>query len=359
MAIDFTFERWEKIREDADGWWSGDLKRPLIQMRLVGKDPGRGQPNLARVPRTAFYPFDTPASEIVDRWDFDLSSMKYLGDAFPAVIPDFGPGVIAAFLGAETVVENDTVWFKPVEPVGLDRIAFEFDDQNDWFLRVQDLFNAGLEQWEGLVQLGMTDLGGNLDILSTFRPGEALLVDLYDSPEQVKCLTWEAHEMWWRYFDRFNRLLQSVNPGYTAWTHIFSDHPYYMLQCDFCYMIGPDMFDEFVKPELEATCKRLSNPFYHLDGPGQLPHLDSLLQIETLKGVQWIPGAGQPDYTHWPEVYRKIRDAGKRIQFSGTMDMFEKVAAQLGSAEGIVFMGHADISDEPAVLEFLRKYDVI
>ena len=84
-----------------------------------------------------------------------------------------------------------------------------------------------------------------------------------------------------------------------------------------------------------------------------------LLQIEALKGVQWIPGAGQPDFTHWPKVYRKIRDAGKRIQLVGTIDLFEKVAAQLGSADGIVFMGNAEIDDEPEVLEILRKYAVV
>jgi len=41
----------------------------------------------------------------------------------------------------------------------------------------------------------MTDLGGNLDILSTFRPGTDLLLDLYDHPEDVKRLTGEAHTM--------------------------------------------------------------------------------------------------------------------------------------------------------------------
>ncbi|MDA0746552.1 MAG: hypothetical protein O2954_08525 [bacterium] len=132
-----------------------------------------------------------------------------------------------------------------------------------------------------------------------------------------------------------------------------------MLQCDFCYMIGPEMFDEFVKPELAASCRRLTNPFYHLDGPGQLPHLDSLLEIEELKGVQWIPGTGNPDFRFWPEVYRKIRKAGKRIQFAGTMETFETIVAQLGSAEGIVFMGTADMSEEREVMGFLEKYGVI
>jgi len=112
-----------------------------------------------------------------------------------------------------------------------------------------------------------------------------------------------------------------------------------MLQCDFCYMIGPEMFDTFVKPELTATCEKLPHAFYHLDGIGQLPHLESLLTIQSLRGVQWVPGSGQPDCSHWPDVYRTIRSAGKLVQLFGSFDVLEAVRAQLGSAKGIHLQG--------------------
>ena len=123
-----------------------------------------------------------------------------------------------------------------------------------------------------------------------------------------------------------------------------------MLQCDFAYMIGPKAFDEFVKPELSASCRRLANAFYHLDGPGQLAHLDSLLSIPELKGVQWIPGRGSPDSRHWPEVFRKIRNAGKLIQiYCGETDVLDVVVDQLGSGRGIYYYAHPG--------EGLRGYD--
>jgi 5-methyltetrahydrofolate--homocysteine methyltransferase len=181
-------------------------------------------------------------------------------------------------------------------------------------------------------------------------------MDLYDQPAEVKRLTWEAHEGWWRSFDDFNAVLQPVNPGYTAWTPLYSETTYYMLQCDFAYMIGPEMFDEFVKPELQACCRRLGNAFYHLDGVGQLPHLDSLLSIPELKGVQWVPGAGQPDTTHWPEVYRKIRAAGKLIQIWGDIATLDILAGQLGSAKGICLLAGCQPADEKKILEGLRRY---
>ena len=132
-----------------------------------------------------------------------------------------------------------------------------------------------------------------------------------------------------------------------------------MLQCDFCYMISTKMFDEFVKPELAKTCQKLDNPFYHLDGPGQLPHLDSLLSIKELKGVQWVPGDGNPGLTQWPEVYRKIRKAGKLIQLWGDFKTLDILTEQLGSPKGIVMMIGASISQEEEAKALLKKYGAL
>lgn len=356
MSIDFSSERWQSVAENSKLWWKGELKRPLIQFTIGGRDPGRPEPALPHYQYAAFYDLDVPAEHIVDCWDYALACHRFMGDAFPCVFPNFGPGVAAAFLGAElgTSKEAHTCWFHPTEDRDLSGLELRYDPDNVWLRRVKDICRAAQERWEGMVQVGMTDLGGNLDILSVFRPGEKLLLDLYDCPEDVNRRTWEAHELWWRYFDEINAVLQPANPGYTAWASIFSTEPYYMLQCDFCYMIGPDMFDEFVKPELAASCRRLVNPFYHLDGPGQLPHLDSLLTIPELKGVQWVPGAGVPGWAHWPDVYRRIRDAGKLIQVYGGPDVLDAITGHLGCAEGIVTIGGA--ADEQEAMDCLRRY---
>lgn len=56
-------------------------------------------------------------------------------------------------------------------------------------------------------------------------------------------------------------------------------------------MIGTDMFEEFVLHTLQRDCLALTNTLYHLDGEGELRHLDRLLSIPALKAVQWVPGA--------------------------------------------------------------------
>lgn len=358
MSIDFDSARWERVRHNHRAWWAGELKRPLIHMTVGGRDPGRPEPSLPQCHFAAAYDLSISPEAIVDRWDYDLSRCQFIGDAVPNIWPNFGPGVAAAFMGAQLNwnPESGTVWFHPTEDKEVADRHFEYDPDNIWLRRVADICRAAMERWQGIVQVGMTDLGGSLDVLSSFRPSEQLLLDLYDYPQEVKRLNWEGHDLWWRYFDELHAVLRPTNPGYTSWAGIYSETPHYMLQCDFAYMIGPDMFDEFVKPELTASCKRLDNSFYHWDGPGQLAHADSLLSIPELKGVQWVPGTGNADTRYWPEVYRKIRDAGKLIYLYGEFDALDVVAEQLGTAEGIVFI--TACNDEQQARDLLDRYGV-
>lgn len=356
MSIAFDQDRWAKIKQDYGLWWEGKLKRPLIQITMDGRSPERPEPALPSRGFTSHYDFSVTPEAIVDRWDYDLSQKQWLGDGFPHIWPNFGPGVMAAFMGARVQNGADTTWFHPAEHKEIRELQFRYQPGNVWLERVKALCRLSMQRWQGMVQVGMSDLGGNLDVLSTYRPGEALLLDLYDAPEDVKRLTWEAHELWWKYYDEINRVLQPVNPGYTGWCPIFSSKPYYILQCDFCYMIGPEMFDEFVKPELAATCGKLGSAFYHLDGIGQLPHLDSLLQIPELKGVQWVPGDGKAGLQHWPDVYRRIRKAGKLVQIWGAPEVLDTIAEQVGSAEGIILITQFSATQKQEARAFLKRY---
>ncbi|MHB0998273.1 MAG: uroporphyrinogen decarboxylase/cobalamine-independent methonine synthase family protein [Armatimonadota bacterium] len=360
MPINFTKSDWERTKENYKKWWDGELGRPLFFTPVPCRDPGRPEPSTPNLFFQSHHDFSVKAEDIVDRLDYNLSSVEFMGDSFPFACPYFGAGVAAAFMGADVINGSGTTWFHPKEIKELADLEIRYDPDNMWYNRVKAVCTAAQNRWEGNVQLGMTDLGGNLDILSTFRPSERLLFDLYDFPEVVKQKSWELFDLWFRYYDELSKAVPS-NPGYCGWESIFSEEPSYMLQSDFCYMISPEMFDEFVKPELAACCERLPNAFYHLDGPGELPHLDSLLSIEKLKGIQWMPGSGVPDFKYWPEVYRKIRDAGKHIQVYGDIETFKIVDEQLGGYDRVIYirMDHVHqwgSSGDTELAELLAKY---
>jgi hypothetical protein len=359
MNLDFSESRWERTVETYDAWWRGELDRPLIALVARDRDPGRPEPDLPYYRFASMYDPDVSAEAIADRWLYELECCRFLGDAFPHVHPNFGPGSIAAFLGLDLVNGEETVWFHCKNPAELPDLSFRIDEDNAWLRRCLDVIRAMAEQYRGMVQIAMPDIGGNLDILSSFRPSELLLLDLYDYPDDVKRLTWEAHEAWWHYYELLNGVLRPANRGYTAWTPLLSATPYYMLQCDFSYMIGPDMFDEFVRPELVASCLRLGNPFYHMDGPGQIPHLDSLLSIPELKGVQWVPGAGQPGPHGWPEIYERIREKGRFchvVGHDGGIRNLEAVADVLGGGRGLYYFEGVEAGELGEVSRIMERF---
>ncbi len=369
MSIDFTPQRMTEGLANWDRWFDQSLNRPIIDLRLShARTPDRPEPSERSDIRFVQFAGDTPVEQIIDQMDYDIAGHKFLGDGYPRTWPNYGAGSLATYLGArcEPSVEGGTVWFHPPcqqEPADL---HLNLDPDEHWFKHAQAVMRAAIDRWQGQVQVSMVDLGGNLDVVSTFRPGEQLLMDLYDQPDEVERLVWEAHEAWFAAWDQFNAILQPTNPGYSAWAGLLCSRPHYMLQCDFCYMISPEMFDRFVKPELQASCRRLSHCFYHLDGPGQLNHLDSLLEIEELKGVQWVPGDGQPPQEQWPDVFRKIHDAGKLIQLfmhndangRPRFEALDKVADAIGTAAPICIIGFIPEAYESEARQWMRRYGV-
>ena len=362
MSIDFSRGRWERLKADYTRWWAGELDRPILQVTLTGADPGRAEPATRAHAFTSFYDSSVTAEAIVDRWDYDLSTQRFAGDAFPSVLPNFGPGVLAVVLGARPENREDTVWFHAPGSTALADLQLSYHPDDAWLVRILDICRAARDRWEGMVQICMTDIGGAMDVLASFRPGQGLLLDLYDHPEDVLRLSRDIHDFWFHCYDEINGILEPVNPGYCAWARVFSCEPTYMLQCDFSYMISPEMFARFVRPELALTCGRLTNSFYHLDGPGALAHLDSLLSIEDLKGIQYVPGAGQPGPLHWIDVYRRVLDAGKRLQLINVdtmgipFEVLDALAQKLGSLKGIIAAVSAPVSGEDEIRKRLEDY---
>lgn len=356
MPIGFTEERWIDVRETYRKWWAGELKRPVCGAVVIDRDPGRPVPSAPLLTQATCHDFSWSVEDIVERLDYELCRQSYLGDAFPYVNLDcFGPGVAAAFLGAKLDNTTGGVWFEPFNEKPVSQLHFEYDGANPWLLRVKDLCRAAVDRWGNSVVVGMPDLGGTLDILQIFRPGEKLLFDFYDFPEEVKRAVWEIHQLWHRFFAEIHEILQQKGMGYSDWSGIYSEKPFYIFQCDVSYMISPEIFNEFALPELEASINRLERSVYHLDGPGALNHIDMILGIENLSCMQWIPGDGNPSWGKWPRVYQKIAASGKLIQSMGSpIDDLIKIIAQTGVTGRIqhstIIFEKADVK-EPQIVE--------
>ena len=314
MPVHFDSERKARVLDAHSRWWNGTLNRPLVSVTLDGAYPSRPNPSPAPIlSQASCADFRWSPEQVIDAMDDHLSRQEYLGDAFPLVnFSAFGPGVLAALCGAKLDNSSGGVWFWPDKEREIADIHVQYDPENVWAKRIKALYRAGLEKWNGLVIMGMPDLGGVMDVAATFRGSENLLLDLYDEPEEVLRLVHEIEDAWYAAYNDFAEVLKPQG-CFSDWSGLLSKDPSYIIQCDFCYMIGNPMFRQFVLPTLAKDANRLTNTIYHLDGIGELNHLDDVLALENLNAVQWVFGAGKGPAIDWLDVYRKIQASGKRM----------------------------------------------
>jgi len=359
-VTDFNWEQQSNIWEK---WWNKKLGRPIFQIRTP-VETNRIKASRCIHDFLPMYDFSIPAEKIIRDMEADITEnlCQYQDASYPRMWINFGPGVLAAMIGGTGNCGENTIWFHPGKFEGYDisEITVQLDRNSKWFLRVEEFFIAASKHLAGKIHIGQTDIGGTLDVLSCLRPGEKLIFDMYDQPEEVKRLSREIHKAWFEAYDYFNSLLPESNHGYSAWAGLLSRKPHYMLQCDFAYMISPDQFAEFVLPELSASCKQIARPFYHLDGKGQLPHMEHLLSISELAGIQWVPGAGAPDCSNWPEVYRRITASDRltQVYVTGDVGIIEKVLAQTERPELMLFTGDIKKGQEERLNKIYHQYEI-
>jgi hypothetical protein len=314
MAINLRFDEhdWERIRRDWTAWWNHDNDRPMVVVNALEFHGGD------KFCVQGFGDWDVGLEKFTNEPVLDyhqkiLEAEVFYGDSWPRWWPNFGPGIMAGFTGAQVHNDANTVWFES-PAARLDEIHLRYDPNNFWWRWVREITSAAVRCWGDQVTVAHTDLGGNMDIVASMRGTQNLLMDLYDAPQEVDRLVSETTRLWLQYYDELYNVIRPAGNGTASWAPLWCPERYYMLQSDFAYMISPTMFERFVRPDLEACCNNLEYGFYHLDGKGQIPHLDMLLGLKNLRGIQWIPGDGQPPASEWLPLLIKIRDAGKLCQ---------------------------------------------
>ncbi len=275
------------------------------------------------------YGLEMPPDELLDLFLPRLEATHFLGDAFPRFWPNFGPGIVAAFAGAGLRAAPDTTWFSPVDGVKIADLQAKMQVENPWWQHVIAVTQAAVGRWGQQLSIGFTDLGGNLDIVAHLCGTQSLLMDLVDNPREVVRLVDETHRLWISCYDRLYDIT-CRGRGITCWGPCWSPTSGYLLQSDFSYMISPQMYERFVLPDISACCDDLDYPFYHLDGKGQLPHLDMLLSLKRLRGIQWVPGDGQPQAEYWLALIQRIRNSGKLCQVYVSAEGALRILREIG-----------------------------
>ena len=249
---------------------------------------------------------------------YQMQHTRYHIDGFPSVFTNFGPGSLAACIGGNYHFAPDTVWFDNDRTEWDEIPAPELLENSEMYRMIEDMTQRLLSHKDLLIT-SISDIGGTFDIIASMRGTENLLYDLYDQPDQIKAYCKKLQPVWRAYFERYSSRLLREQGAMTSWQPVWSDKTYYPLQCDFCAMLSPQMFDEFILPDLAYQMSYMDNAIYHLDGPGELPHVDSLLSLPRLSAIQWTSGDGNAPLTDpcWFPLYQKIIAAGKGLILLG------------------------------------------
>ena len=352
-------EDWEQAKQRMEAWWVGEvLDRPCLQ--VTAPKPGWQE----RLRRAAERPADislerwwTDVELILERERCRLEGTFFGGEAFPLFNPNLGPDIFAAFLGSPLrFVDTTTNWADPAFASWEEAPTFRLDRSNRWWQLMQALLRAASEAGEGRWITGVPDTHAGADALSALRGTDLLCLDFYDRPEQVRQALRQIDSVTKEVYEAYFAILQPQRHGSSsgwlpAWHHGRAN----AVQCDFIALISPAIMREFVLPSILAELECLDRAVFHLDGPGAIVHLETLLELPQIQAIQWVPGAGNEPMTRWIPLLQRIQDAGKGLHLSCTPEEVPVLLSELRPQGLLLHTSTATVEQAQDLLQLAAK----
>jgi hypothetical protein len=308
MELEFKKD-FDEARKNWRLFWEGKLNRPIIQaiIRKPGKDPVRGPKYGAALYRKH--------EEVVDQALRYAESLEFLCDAVPYFNPSLMTGFFPALLGAE-VIEIREKWGVDTAIVpfvkDLGNVNMKFRRDSKWWEKWVALCECTKRKCAGRLVFGGGGLGWNLDTLGAIRGTAELMMDFYDNPAGVHNALRQILGAYNEVIDEYMRIFEFKKYGGVTRHGFYADGITGVPQCDFGFSIGKEHFDEFALPYLKKEIERLDAVEYHLDGPGNIVHAESICSIDKIGVIQWVAGAGN-EKKDWTWLYEKISALGKGL----------------------------------------------
>lgn len=327
-------EDWPEARERLTAWWHREVvDRVCVQVYA----PRKGYEHAEKPPYRDLEQYWTDYDYIREEMLHTCRTRFFGGEAVP-VLQKLGSPKGAAKSTRGVTYREDTVWHEPVitdwdnvPPVGL-------DPDSEWFEQYLKHYQRVVDDAYGYYYVPLSGIAVTGDTLSSLRGNAELCMDLILNPDKVKETENELlGDKWRRAYDRIWDVISSRMDGMAYWWLAWAPGRSFCLQNDFSFMISNEMFREFFLDNLVKQIKHIDYSMYHLDGVEAIRHLDSLLEIEELDAIQFIPGTGSKGYLYYIDVLKKILNAGKSTFIVGVSPKeMEQLMAELPH-EGLMF----------------------
>ncbi len=350
---------WKEARERLTAWWQGGtldrVPASVTAPRRAKCASSRGW--ISKAPEKY-----TDPGTVFNNLDLQIEGTFWGGEAFPSHFVYFGPMFCVSYFGGEPIFREDTTWFEPICRSVEELQTLRFDPSNRWRQAVRRMTQLSLDRSNGryFVQNNGAIMA-LMDVIVGVLGVEPTLEAMIEKPEAIisardRMMPWSRQT-----FDEFDSMLATRQDGGMDWMGVWAPGRVISSQCDMSAMISPEMFQDFVVPELTDIYRHLDYGIYHLDGPDEIRHVELLCGIPELDLIQWVPGTrlGEPhfgDPLNWIDLFRKIQDGGKKVLAycppSQVRPLLDKIAKDR------VYLG-INCSDETEAEGVLRELEQI
>jgi 5-methyltetrahydrofolate--homocysteine methyltransferase len=282
----YNLENIEAIAERYSAFWEHEIiDRPLIAISCPSENPRKPAEPASLEQKWL------DAEYRVNRFWEDCANTCFLADSLPVYWSNFGPGMVANFMGGDYMLSENTVWYdrnpliKDIEQMP----ELKFDTDSVMWKTLCAEYAYFFDKNRGGFAT-YADLGGTIDIGASLLGAENLMVEMYDHPDELHALLDKIDDVWLESFRLSSEILMRGQKYYSSWLTLIRERAWYPLQADLSVMLSPSAFETFVVPSLERVAKAIGGKTaYHLDGRGEIKHIDRILAIPEIDTVEWVP----------------------------------------------------------------------
>jgi hypothetical protein len=330
-------------------WWNHEeMDRPCFMFSMVN--------NIEAVPDTEdIEKYWTDVDFILSREMALIDNTTYFCEAVPYHYVNLGSVPLGGCLGGDlSLIDKETTWNVPFLNKMEEIRNLDVRTDNKWWSLVRRTVSKSAEKSSNHHYVAYPAFSGMTDIISSVIGLEPFLYELVDNPDDVKSISAHLLQIWARLYRELAVLIDAAgNDGHVGgWTGVWSPGSSFPLQEDISYMFSSEMFREFCLPCIDSLMQLMDYPYYHLDGKGSLKFVDSLLQMERLKVIQWVPGAGNDELSQWHDLIGHILNHGKSVHVYAKEEEVGPLIKAVGS-KGLLIS--ASFSSNERLMRFAEK----
>jgi len=190
---------------------------------------------------------------------------------------------------------------------------------------------------DALVNTPMT-----LDALSSLYGmcgSSAFLMKMLDKKGLIKQRVHEMTQTYLAFYDYFYEHLKVKGYGESAsWFQVFAEGKFESVRCDFSLMLSPDMFAEFVIPELTQVCDHMDFTLFNMCSVQHARFLDQLSAIPNLDGIFWNPEPYLDGVKGYLPILQQIKEKGMCLEIVCRSVEEGELAAKILGPDGLYIL---------------------